>query len=162
MLEDTSFDSDFIICKNLTRPLILGRDFLIQNHIAVRYSENGKCILDHQQQELIAATDVEIRPHLSLTNSISLPGRTLAVIYVNNNLSQEQSGHVYKIEPNYLLKGQRSIDSSPLTKNNEIYVQLKGSKVYSTFDVRSGYYHMVLSEKARPNSFCLHIWQRGI
>ena len=103
MLGDTSFDFDFIVCKNLTRPLILGRDFLIQNHMAMRYSENGKCILDHQQQELIAAMDVEIRPHLSLMNSISLPGRILAVIHVNNNLRQQQSGHLYEIEPNYLL-----------------------------------------------------------
>ena len=85
MLGDTSFDFDFIVCKNLTRPLKLGRDFLIQNHIAMRYSENGKCILDHQQQELVAEMNVEIRPHLSLMNSILLPGRTLAVIHVNNN-----------------------------------------------------------------------------
>ena len=103
MLGDTTFDLDFIVCKNLTRSLILGRDFLIQNHIAVRYSENGKYILDHTQQELVAATDMEIKPHLSLTNSISLPGRTLAVIYVNNNLTQEQSGYLYDTEPNYLL-----------------------------------------------------------
>ena len=27
----------------------------------------------------------------------------MAVIYVNNNLSPEQSGHPYEIEPNYLL-----------------------------------------------------------
>ena len=47
--------------------------------------------------------DMEIRPHLSLTDSISLSGRTLAVIHVNNNLTQEQSGHFYEIEPNYLL-----------------------------------------------------------
>ena len=87
MLGDTSFDFNFIVCKNLTKPLILGRDFLIQNHFAVRYSENGKCILDHLQQELVAATDMEIRPHLSLVNSILLPGRTLAVIHVNNNLT---------------------------------------------------------------------------
>ena len=80
----------------------MGRDFLIQNHIAVRYSEDGKCILDHQQ-ELVAAKDMEIEPHLSLTNSISLPGRTLAVVYVNNNLTQEQSGYLYDIGPNYLL-----------------------------------------------------------
>ena len=46
---------------------------------------------------------MEVRPHLSLANSISLLGRTLAVIYVNNNLSPEQSGHLYEIEPNYLL-----------------------------------------------------------
>ena len=65
MLGDTSFNSDFIVWQNLTRPLILGRHFLIQNHIAMIYSENGKCILDHQQQELVAAKDVEIRPHLS-------------------------------------------------------------------------------------------------
>ena len=103
MLGDTSFDFNFIVCKNLTRPLIFGRDFLIKNHITVTYSENGKCILDHQQQELVAATDMEIRPHWSLSNSISLPGRTLAVIHVNNNLTQGQRGHLYDIEPNYLL-----------------------------------------------------------
>ena len=38
----------------------------------------------------------------------------------------------------------------PLPKIDEIYAQLKGSKIYSTFDMRSGYYHMVLSEESRP------------
>ena len=103
MLGDTSFDFDFIVCKNLTRSLILGRDFLLQNHITVGYSENGKCILDHQQQELVAATDMEIRPHLSLANSISIPGRTLAVIQVNKYSYPKQHGHLYEVEPNYLL-----------------------------------------------------------
>ena len=51
VLGDTTFNYDFIVCKNLMRPLILGRDFLIKNHISVRYSENGKCILDYKQQE---------------------------------------------------------------------------------------------------------------
>ena len=37
----------------------------------------------------------------------------------------------------------------PLPKIDEIYAQLKGSKIYSTFDMRSGYYHMVLSEESR-------------
>ena len=101
VLEDTTFNCEFIVCKNLTRPPILGRKFLIQNHISVRYSENGRCILDHKQQELVAAVNVEIKPHLSLANSMTLPGRTLAVIYANNNLSPEQSGHLY--EANYLL-----------------------------------------------------------
>ena len=40
----------------------------------------------------------------------------------------------------------------PLPKIDEIYEQLKSSKIYSTFDMRSGYYHMVLSEKARPKT----------
>ena len=45
----------------------------------MRYSENGKCILDHQQQELAATINVEMKPHLSLANSLSLQGRTLEI-----------------------------------------------------------------------------------
>ena len=102
-LGETEFSSDFIVCKNLTRPLILGRDVLIQNQVSVRYSENGKCILDYQQQELIASLNVENKPQLSLANSMTLPGRTLAIIHVNNNLKPEQCGQMYEIEPNYFL-----------------------------------------------------------
>ena len=40
----------------------------------------------------------------------------------------------------------------PLPKIDEIYAQLKGSKIYSTFDMRSGYYHMVLPEDSRPKT----------
>ena len=29
------FNGDFIVCKNLIRPLILGRDFLMLNHVSV-------------------------------------------------------------------------------------------------------------------------------
>ena len=35
-------------------------------------------------------------------------------------------------------------------KIDEIYAQLKGSKIYSTFYMRSGYYHMTLSKESRP------------
>ena len=34
---------------------------------------------------------------------MTLPGRALAVVYVNNNLKPEQSGQLYEIETNYLL-----------------------------------------------------------
>ena len=51
----------------------------------------------------------------------------------------------------------------PLPKIDEIYAQLKGSKIYSTFDMRSGYYHMALSEESRPkNSICFLVQKAGI
>ena len=69
----------------------------MQNHVSVRYSENGKCILDYQQQELIASLNVEDKSQLFLTASMILPGRILAVIQVNNDLEPEQSGQIYEI-----------------------------------------------------------------
>ena len=97
------FNSDFIICKNLTRPLILGRDFLIQNHITVLYADDGKCILDYQQHELVASIDKEDKPQLNLAYSVTLPGRSLAIVCIYNNLDPDQSGHIYEIEPSQYL-----------------------------------------------------------
>ena len=50
------------------------------------------------------------------------------------------------------LKAKGILTLVPLPKIDEIYARLKGSNIYSTFDMRSGYYHMVLSEKSRPKS----------
>ena len=40
----------------------------------------------------------------------------------------------------------------PLPKIDEIYARLKGSWIYPTFYMRSGYYHMALSKRARPKT----------
>ena len=102
-LGKTTFVNDFIVCQNLTRPLILGKDFLMKNHITVHYAENGKCILNFQQEEMIATLDVTNAPQLKTTASVLLPGRTLAVIQVNSELKPEQSGQVYEVQPNEVL-----------------------------------------------------------
>ena len=83
------FNCDFIVCKNLTRPLILGRDFFIQNHVTVWYADDGKCILDYQQQELVASMDIGNKPQLSLAKSVTLPGRSLIVVCIQNNLEPD-------------------------------------------------------------------------
>ena len=107
LLGDTPFEYSFIVCQNLTRPLILGRHFLVQNHIAVRYSDKGKCILDHQQHKLVAAVEVEVKLHLILANSVSIPGRTLAVVQMDSTVTKEQSGYLHEIEPNHLLMNEQ-------------------------------------------------------
>ena len=94
------FNSNLIVCRNLTRPLILGRDSHMQNHITVQYADDGKCILDYQQHELVASIDVEDKPQLNITHSVTLPGRTSAIVCIYNNLVPNQSGYIYEIEPN--------------------------------------------------------------
>ena len=70
----------------------------------VRYADDRKCILDYQQHELVASLDIEDKPQLSLANSVTLPGRSLAVIEVYNNLELDQSRQLYEIEPSQYLK----------------------------------------------------------
>ena len=50
------------------------------------------------------------------------------------------------------LKAKGILTLVPLPKIDEIYARLKDSTIYSTFNMRSGYYHMALSEKSRPKS----------
>ena len=93
------FNSNLIVCRNLTRPLILGRDFLLQHHITSHYAADGRCILDYQQHELITSVDIEDKHQLHMTHSVTIPGRTLAIVCIYNNLDPNQSGSLYKIEP---------------------------------------------------------------
>ena len=46
----------------------------------LQYADDGKCILDYQQQELVASINIENKPQLSLANSMTLPRRSLIVV----------------------------------------------------------------------------------
>ena len=48
---------------------------------------------------MVASIDVEDKPQLNMTHSVTLPGRTLAIVCVYNNLVPNQSGYIYEIEP---------------------------------------------------------------
>ena len=99
-LGNIKFHSNFIVCRNLTRPLILGRDFLLQHHITVHFDVNGKCVLDYQQQELVASNEIEDKPQVNMSHPVTIPRRTLAIVCVYNNLDPHQSGSLYEVEPN--------------------------------------------------------------
>ena len=122
-LGNTTFANDFIVCQNLTRPLILGKDFLMKNQITVRYAENGKCILNCQQEEMVATLDITSRPQLKTSTTVLLPGRTLAVIQVNSELTPEQTGQVYEVQPSKMLSGKHpNIYVVPMVHNADTYL----------------------------------------
>ena len=122
-LGKTAFTNDFIVCQNLTRPLILGKDFLMKNHITVRYAENGKCILNFQQEEMVATLDITNTPQLRTSSAVLLPGRTLAVIQVNSELKPEQNGQVYEVQPNEVLSEKYpNVYIVPMIHNVDTYI----------------------------------------
>ena len=116
------FNSNLIVCRYLTRPLILGMDFLLQHHITVRYAADGRYILDYQQHELIASIDIEDKPQLNMNHSVTIPGRTLAIVCIYNNLDPNQSGSLYEIEPCSILNEKYpNLCVIPMIHNLDVY-----------------------------------------
>ena len=76
----------------------------MQHRITIQYAENGKCILAYQQQEIVASIEIEDRPHIFMAHSVTIPGRSLAVVSVYNNLGPHQSGSMYEMVPNDTIK----------------------------------------------------------
>ena len=45
----------------------------------------------------------------------------------------------------------------PLPKIDKIYARLQESTIYSTLDMRSGYYHMELTKKSESSQHLFHL-----
>ena len=103
-LGNKTFQHDFVVCKHLMRPLILGREFLFKNELKVYYSKTGECRLDHKQDELVATVDSQDDLTLTLKSGIYLPGRTVAVLNVNSSVHQNNIGQFYNVRANSLLE----------------------------------------------------------
>ena len=58
--------------------------------------------------------------------------------------------------------GKGCISLVPLPKIDEIYARLQGYKIFSTLDLRSGYYHIGLSESAKPKTAFINIRDRQL
>ena len=70
----------------------------------------------------MASVNIENKPHLYLANSITLLGRSLAVICVSSNLEPDQSGQIYEIEPSqHLNEIHPNLCVIPMTHNVDMH-----------------------------------------
>ena len=103
-LGNRTFQHDFVVCKHLMQPLILGREFLFENEWKVYYSKTGECQLDYKQEELIATLGTQDELMLSLNSGVYIPGRTVAVLNVDSSVQKYDIGQVYNVRANSLLE----------------------------------------------------------
>ena len=98
------YKNDFIVCKNLVQPCILGTDFLRKHGIWTGWSPTGKVQLISQQKFLVESLEVLMKgPMIHNRQGINIPGRNLAVVSVLLNSEALQENQVYKVKPNILL-----------------------------------------------------------
>ena len=86
-----TFFQTFIVCEHLKHPMILGRDFSIQNYIGISWTKTNTCQLT-QNNEVIAETE-EYQPAsratVSLKKNAKIPPHSCAVIDVDINSAEE-------------------------------------------------------------------------
>ena len=98
------FSFEFIVCRGLSRPYILGLDFLRKYKIGISWSPNGKFQLDLHQQVLVKSIKVYISgPTLQTRQCINIPSRSLMVLNVKVTMDKHMEGGLYKVVPNFLL-----------------------------------------------------------
>ena len=81
----------FIVCEHLKRPIILGRDFSIQNCIGISWTKTNTCQLTHNK-EVIAETaeyQTPYRASVSLKKNMKIPPQFCTVVDVDINTTEK-------------------------------------------------------------------------
>ena len=98
------FSFEFIVCRGLSRPCILGLDFLRKYKIGIGWSPNGKFQLDLHQQVLVKSIKVYMSgPTLQTRQYITIPSRSLMVLNAKATIDKHMEGGLHKVVPNFLL-----------------------------------------------------------
>ena len=98
------FSFKFIVCRGLSRPCILGLDFLRKYKIGIGWSPNGKFQLDLHQQVLVESIKVYMSgPTLQTRQCITIPSRSLMVLNAKATIDRHMEGGLHKVVPNFLL-----------------------------------------------------------
>ena len=102
-----SYTYDFVVCKNISRPFILGIDFLRQNLIDICWTPSGKFGLKNHEVILIESLETCLSGFSIYTkNQVTIPGRHISVLDVRVNPTEKNVGKMYNIQPNIILQNE--------------------------------------------------------
>ena len=81
----------FIVCKHLKRPIILGRDFSIQNCIGISWTKTNTHQLTQNNEVIAETTEYQTpsRSSISLKKNIKMPPRSCTVVDVDINTTEK-------------------------------------------------------------------------
>ena len=101
---EKGYKNDFVVCKNLTRPCILGIDFLRKHSIFAGWIPKGKFKLITQQEFFVESLEVLMNgPMIHNKQGLTIPGRRLAIIDVSIDIDKSMDDQMFEVRPNFLL-----------------------------------------------------------
>ena len=75
-----SFTQMFVVCENLTRPFILGADFMSKHYMKLCWAPGKKRTLGYLDETIAVVSQEVTNEPLVLRNSIRIPARNCAVV----------------------------------------------------------------------------------
>ena len=91
---------EFIVCKNLTRPAILGLDFLRQNRIGTTWTPQGTFALQRGEEILVESIEVcfeDTPPKISAYRHYTVPARSIMIVTAKANIQLQDQGRVFEV-----------------------------------------------------------------
>ena len=99
------FNNEFVVCQNLTRPCIIGLDFLRKHNITTGWTTKGNFMLSINNQFLVESLEtVTLGTNIHITQEITIPPRHLAMVQAKTKIPKGNNGNFYQVVENPLLK----------------------------------------------------------
>ena len=97
---NTIFTKEFVVCENLVRPIIIGRDFTVNNFTGIAWTRQGTKKVTKDDKLVIEIEEPMRKKTLTTTRKVTILPRSYAVFDVEG---EEWEGK-YEKKPNPFLK----------------------------------------------------------
>ena len=140
---NTTFSQEFVVCNDLVRPMIIGRDFTVNNFIGIAWTRQGTKKITQDDKLVIEIAEPMRQRTLISTRKVAIPPRSYAVF----DLECEELEGKYKIKPNpFLTQGEPNIwidnfilyNTSVDRKNEERQMKIDMPRQDVTEDTKGG------------------------
>ena len=82
----SSFTHRFIVCKGITRPFILGEDFLSHHCFKLGWTDDNKRFAEYKGKVIAIASQAVMDDRVMVSHPVCIPGKTLC--YCPNKVSK--------------------------------------------------------------------------
>ena len=99
-LGNRDYKMEFIVCRNLRRPAILGLDFLRQNRIGTTWTPTGTFALQRGEEVLVESIEVcfeNTNPIITAYRHYTVPARSIMIVTAKANMQLQDQGRVFEV-----------------------------------------------------------------
>ena len=123
-LGNRDYKMEFIVCRNLRRPAILGLDFLRQNRIGTTWTPTGTFALQRGEEVLVESIEVcfeNTNPIITAYKHYTMPARSIMIVTAKANMQLQDQGRVFEVNatPSFMDKHPSIITLPVLHKTDQ-------------------------------------------